>query len=190
MRVPLLAGQLCREEANTFTMVVNRSFADRYLNGTATVGRHVIQPNNPYAVPAEIRGIVGDARETGLDREPVPTAYWCTATMQPYMSFLIRTHAEPNVMAQTVRLKIHQLEPRRSVYDLTPLTDHISDAYAENRLRTVLLAFFALTAIALASVGLYGTLSYLVHVRQREMAVRLALGASRIGVVRQILGEG
>lgn len=190
MRVPLFAGQLCREEANTFTMVVNRSFADRYLNGTAAIGRHVFQPNNPYAVPAEIRGIVGDARETGLDQEPVPTAYWCTATMQPYMSFLIRTYGEPNAMAQTIRRRIHELEPRRSVYDLTPLTDHISNAYAENRLRTVLLVFFALTAIALASVGLYGTLSYLVHVRQREMAVRLALGASRMGVVRQILGEG
>ena len=190
MRIPLLRGQLCREEPNTFTMVVNRSFADRYLNGALAVGRHVLQPNNPYAVPAEIRGIVGDARETGLDREAVPTAYWCTATLQPYMSFLVRTQGEPMAIAQTVRRKIHELEPRRSVYDLTPLTDHISDAYAENRLRTVLLVFFALTAITLASVGLYGTLSYLVHVRQREVAVRLALGASRIGIVRQIVGEG
>ena len=70
-----------------------------------------------------------------------------------------------------------ELEPLRSVYDLTPLADHISDAYAENRLRMILLAFFALTAIALASVGLDGTLSYVVNVRRREVAVRMALGA-------------
>ena len=93
-------------------------------------------------------------------------------------------------MAGAIRRKVHELEPQRSVYDLTPLTGHISDAYAENRLRTVLLTFFALTAILLASVGLYGTLSYLVNVRQREVALRMALGALRIEVARQFLSQG
>src|SRR5260370_39900882 len=82
---------------------------------------------------------------------------------------------------------MHDLEPLRSVYDLTKLTDHISEAYAENRLRMLLLVLFALTAIALASVGLYGTLSYLVNVRRREVALRMALGALRIDVVRHFL---
>ena len=93
-------------------------------------------------------------------------------------------------MAGTIRRKIHELEPQRAVYNLTPLTGHISDAYAENHLPTILLTFFALTAIALASVGLYGTLSYLVNVRKREVALRLALGALRVQVVRQFLGQG
>jgi putative ABC transport system permease protein len=93
-------------------------------------------------------------------------------------------------MAETIRRKTHELEPRRSVYDLTPLGDHISDAYAENRMRTILLAFFAFTAVSLACVGLYGTLSYLVNLRRREVALRLALGAMRTQVVRQFLGLG
>jgi putative ABC transport system permease protein len=190
MRVPIVAGELCREEANANTAMVNRSFAGLYLNGSAAIGRHLVQPDNPYMAEAEIRGIVGDARETGLDREPPPTAYWCNGTIQPGTYFLIRTRGEPNSMAGTVRRKIHELEPQRSVYDLSPLTDHISEAYAENRLRTVLLAFFALTAIALASVGLYGTLSYLVNVRQREVALRMALGALRMQVARQFLNQG
>jgi putative ABC transport system permease protein len=93
-------------------------------------------------------------------------------------------------MTETIRRKIHELEPRRSVYDLTPLTDHISDAYAENRLRTILLTFFATTAVLLACVGLYGTLSYLVSMRQREVGLRLALGAMRAQIVRQFLAQG
>jgi putative ABC transport system permease protein len=170
--------------------MINRSFAQLYLGGSAGIGRHLLQPGNPNPSPAEIRGIVGDARETGLDREPPPTVYWCTGAMQPGTFFLVRVRGEPGAMAGAIRQKIHELEPLRSVYDLTPLTDHISDAYAENRLRMILLAFFALTAIALASVGLYGTLSYLVNARRREVALRMALGALRIEVVEQFLMQG
>ena len=133
---------------------------------------------------------MGDARETGLDREPPPTVYWCATNIAPGSFFLVRTYGEPKSMAETVRRKIHEFEPRRSAYDLTPLSDHISDAYAENRLRTILLAFFAITAVSLACVGLYGTLSYLVNLRRREVALRLALGAMRAQVVRQFLGLG
>lgn len=172
------------------TAMVNRSFAERYWSGLTVIGHHLAPPRSSFLPPAEIRGIVGDARETGLDREPPPTVYWCGGTIQPGTFFLVRTHGEPESMAGTLRRRIHELEPQRSVYDLTPLTGHISEAYAENRLRTVLLAFFAATAIALASVGLYGTLSYMVNIRRREVALRMALGALRTQVVRQFLGQG
>ena len=190
IRIPVVAGELCRDEPNSNTTMVNRSFANAYLAGSAAIGRHLVQPANAYLPPGEIRGIVGDARETGLDREPPPTVYWCAGSNQPGTYFLVRTHGEPRSMAETIRRKIHELEPRRSVYDLTPLRDHISDAYAENRLRTILLTFFAMTAVSLACVGVHGTLSYLVNLRQREVALRLALGAVRTQVVRQFLAQG
>jgi putative ABC transport system permease protein len=190
MHIPILAGQWCRDELNVSTAMINRSFANLFLNGSAAVGRHLVQPSNPNLSPAEIRGIVGDVREMGLDREPPPTVYWCTGAMQPGTFFLLRVPGEPGSLAGTIRRKIHELEPLRSVYDLTPLTAHISDAYAENRLRTILLAFFAVTAIALAGIGLYGTLSYLVHLRRREVALRMALGALRVDVLRQFVDQG
>jgi putative ABC transport system permease protein len=190
LHIPILDGELCRDEPNVPAVMVNRSFANRYLNGAAAIGRRLVQPANPHSGPAVIRGIVGDVRETGLDREPPPTAYWCASAMQPFTVFLIRARGEPGLLAGTVRRKINEVEPLRSVYDVTPLTSHISDAYAENRLRMVLLAFFALTAIALASVGIYGTLSYAVNVRRREVAVRMALGALRAQVARQFLAQG
>jgi len=190
LRIPILAGEFCRDEPSIATAMVNRSFANLYLNGSAAIGRHLVQPGNAFLPPAEIRGIVADVRETGMDRQPPPTAYWCAGALQPGTYFLIRVHGDPGSMAGTIRRKIHELEPRRSVYALTALTGHISDAYAENRLRMILLAFFALTAIALASVGLYGTLSYAVNVRRREVAVRMALGALRAQVARQFLAQG
>jgi putative ABC transport system permease protein len=137
-----------------------------------------------------VRGIVGDVRERGLDHEPVPTIYYCGLIMQPGLYFMARTHGDPMALAESVRRKLHATEPARSVYDLSPLTAQLSDAFAENRLRTVLLTFFALTAISLACVGLYGTLSYLVNVRQREVGLRLALGAMRAQIVRQFVAQG
>jgi predicted permease len=190
MRIPLVSGERCRDEGTVATAMVNRSFANLYFTGSQAIGRHLIQTGTIYAGKGEIRGIVGDARETGLDREPPPTVYWCSTGFAPGSYFLVRTHGEPKSMAEVIRRKVHELEPRRSVYDVTPLADRISDAYAENRLRTILLVFFAITAVSLACVGLYGTLSYLVNLRSREVALRLALGALRTQVVGQFLRLG
>jgi putative ABC transport system permease protein len=93
-------------------------------------------------------------------------------------------------MAETIRQQIHDIEPQRSAFDFAPLEQHFSDGLAENRLRTILLTFFAATAISLACIGLYGTLSYNVNIRRREVGLRLALGALRGQIVRQFLWQG
>ena len=190
MRIPLLAGDMCREHSTVGQVMVNRRFANAYLNGGAALGRHLEEPGDQYMKPAVITGIVGDARELGLDREPEPTVYWCGNPIQPGSYFVLRTRGDARALSSTVRRKIQEVEPRRSVYNLAPLTDSISDSYAENRMRTILLAFFAATAIGLACVGLYGTLSYLVSIRQREVGLRLALGALRGQIVRQFVNQG
>jgi putative ABC transport system permease protein len=190
MRIPLLAGEMCPEESNTPGMMVNHLFAATYFGGAGVIGKHMGQPSSIYFPTAVVRGIVGDARERGLDHEPVPTIYYCGLIMQPGLYFIARTHGDPMALAESVRRKLHATEPARSVYDFSPLTAQLSDAFAENRLRTVLLTFFALTAILLACVGLYGTLSYLVNVRQREVGLRLALGAMRAQIVRQFVAQG
>src|SRR5215472_11787444 len=190
MHIPLLAGEMCPQESNTPGMMVNRSFANTYFDGAGVIGKHLGQPSSMYFPNAVVRGIVGDARERGLDHEPVPTVYWCGSLMQPGLYFLARTRGDPMTLAESIRRKLHEVDPARSVYDVSPLNAHLSDAFAENRLRTVLLTFFALTAISLAGVGLYGTLSYLVNIRQREVGLRLALGALRGQIMQQFLGQG
>ncbi len=190
MRIPLLAGEICRETDGPPSVVVNRAFADAYFPGAPVIGHHVQSMNLGYSGAAEITGISGDARETGLDHLPVPTVYWCAPVAEPGTFFLVRTRNAPMTMAETIRRQIHEIEPHRSVYDVAPLEQHFSDALAENRLRTILLTFFAATALSLAGIGLYGTLSYSVNVRQREVALRLALGALRGQIVRQFLWQG
>ena len=194
MRIPILSGELCRESPDSLksiNVMVNRSFANTYLGESTALGRHLQEvPISGLLPPGEIRGIVGDAREEGLHREPGPTVYWCTSASGPDPFYLIRTRTEPMAMAETVRQKIHEIEPARSVFNIAPLTDHLDEAFAENRLRTVLLAFFAATAVSLACVGLYGTLSYSVNVRRREVGLRLALGALQGQIVKQFLFQG
>ncbi len=212
MQIPLLAGEVCREpqlnlksspgdptgahhlEFGAVNVLVNRSFVDTYLEGSTAIGRHVTVVGNNFLTsnePGEIRGVVGDAREEGMNRQPGATVYWCLgAPGGPDPYYLVRTRTEPTAMAGTLRQKIQEIEPARSVFDITPLEDHIDNAFAENRLRTVLLAFFAVTAMTLACVGLYGTLSYTVNLRQREVGLRLALGALRGQIVKQFLLQG
>jgi putative ABC transport system permease protein len=191
MKIPLLEGEACRVQANTgfIPALVNRRFANTYFPNADAIGHNMRFPN-PGAPPIKILGIVGDARETGLHRAPVPVLYDCVAVAQPNSVFLIRTRTEPRAMAETIRLKLRELEPGRSVYDMSPLEEILDNAFAQNRLRTVLLGFFAVTAIALASVGLYGTLSYSISLRRREVGLRLALGAMRAGIVQQFLARG
>jgi putative ABC transport system permease protein len=190
MRIPLLSGELCRETDAQSSVVVNRAFAEAYFPGATVIGHHLQSMNLGYSGAAAITGVSGDARETGLDRLPVPTVYWCAPVAQPGTFFLVRTHNTPMTMTETIRRQLHDLDPQRSVYDFAPLEQHFSDALAEGRLRTILLSFFAATALSLACIGLYGTLSYSVNARRREVGLRLALGALRGQIVRQFLWQG
>jgi predicted permease len=191
MQIPLMGGEWCgRQPLGAATeVVVNRTFASRYLAGwPSAVGLHL--STDTSSPPARIVGIVGDARERGLDRDPGPVVYTCSSAPNPTPYFLVRTRGEPAALAQTVRLKMKELEPTRAVYDIAPLEERIGDAFTQNRLRTVLLVLFAMTALSLACVGLYGTLSYVVNVRRREVGLRLALGARRSDIIWHFLVQG
>lgn len=190
LRQPLLLGESCRKGPQNQTVVVNKSFADRYFPQSPAIGHTISAPFRAFPLSSMIRGIVGDARDDGPNTAPAPTVYWCTSAPDPSPWFLIRTHGDSLALAQTLRIKLHQAESSRSVFGISPLQDHISDSLSENRLRTSVLSFFAGTAISLACVGLYGTLSYLGRMRRREMGLRLAIGATRAQIVAVLLVQG
>jgi|SoiMethySBSTD1v2_1073268.scaffolds.fasta_scaffold00524_22 putative ABC transport system permease protein len=188
MQIPFLSGEPCKPTttaAGTTEVIVNRSFAGRYLAGRTAIGLHLAA-----ATPDRIVAVVADARERGADQSPVPTVYSCFSAGTPFPWFVVRTTGEPMALAGDVRRTINQLEPLRSVYDMAALDNRIGDANAQNRLRTLVLVLFACTALSLACLGVYGTLSYIVSLRRREVGLRLALGAARSGILRQFVAQG
>lgn len=189
MRIPILAGEACGGETEA-GVVVNRDFANRYFADSSAIRHHLAVADAASQLKGEIRGIAASAREQGLNTEPMPTVYWCMSAPVPDPYYLIRTRTEPMDMANTLRRVIHQLEPARSVFDVMPLTDHLRDAFAENRMRTILLSLFAITALSLACVGLYGTLSYVIMLRNREIGLRLAIGAQPTQILTRYLAQG
>lgn len=192
MRIPLLAGNPCQDKT-TPTAVVNRSFANSYFGQSPAIGHHLaLAPAaaSQFSLSGEIRGIAADSREQGINTEPMPTVYWCSNVAFPETYYMLRARVAPMTLADTVRRTIHRIEPNRSVFDIQPLTQRLSDSFAEDRLRTVLLSLFALTAVSLACLGLFATLSYFVSIRRREIGLRLALGALRKQVAVRFLMQG
>jgi putative ABC transport system permease protein len=190
MRIPMLSGAPCEDSSNDPSIVVNRDFADRYFANEPAAGHHLVVGGPGFPLTGQVRGIAAAAREQGLSTEPMPTVYWCFSAPVPDPYYLIRTHGEPMALVNSVRRAIHQVEPGRSVFDVMPLVAHLRDAFAEDRMRTILLTLFAMTAVSLACVGLYGTLSYVVMVRHREIGLRLAVGATRAQITLRYLVQG
>ena len=202
MQIPLVMGELCRDSRPGPTaalnggdpargapveIMVNAAFASHFFPGGSAVGSIV---RTSPTTPMRIAGVVGDAREYALNQAPVPTYYPCrTAYATPALSFLVRARGDPADFAEAVRNKIKELEPLRAVYDVAPLAERIGREFAQDRLRTVALALFAGTALALACLGLYGTLSYVVSLRRREVGLRVALGARERAIVVQFVGK-
>ena len=105
----------------------------------------------------------------------------------PFPWYFVRTSSDPMAAAAAIRRRINELEPLRAVYDILPLEQRIDDAYSQNRLRAILLSLFAATALSLTCLGVYGTLSYIVSLRRREVGLRVALGALSRNIVAQLL---
>jgi putative ABC transport system permease protein len=192
MQIPLVAGELCRVvPLNTpgapVEVMVNLAFATRYFPSGSAVGS-IVRPNPNIA--ARVAGVVGNAREFALDQAAVPSYYPCRlAYATPALAFLVRARGGPDDIVNAVRAKVKELEPLRAVYDVAPLPQRIGNEYADDRLRTSALALFAGTALALACLGVYGTLSYVASLRRREVGLRVALGAQQRNIVVQFVAK-
>ncbi|HVP56070.1 MAG TPA: ABC transporter permease [Candidatus Eisenbacteria bacterium] len=195
MQVPLLAGRLFTDDdivGRENVGIVNASFAQHYFGSPqAALGRIVNFGSIEKPVNASIVGVVGDTKHSGV-RDPVRRTIYrplFQSTEPNFVTFVIRTWQPPATAENTIRAAMQQLDSKLALGRLRTMDDMIADNLSSERLIALLSASFGLLAMVMAAIGLYGVLAYSTAQRTREIGIRMALGAQRLGVVRLVITD-
>lgn len=169
---------------------MNEAFVRRFFPGENPLGRTVAVGLMGRATPKRIVGVVGDTRHDRLDAPPDPAVFipW---TQQPLASltFILRTEVDPGTLIPTVTRTMYQLDARVGLARMTTFDALVSLRLRERRFMLTLLGAFAVAAVVIALVGVFGAMSQAVAERTREIGVRMALGASPSTVLGEFLAE-
>jgi len=187
LHIPLERGRLFTDgDIGKPGYIINETLARRYFPNRDPVGQQVWKNmGGPSPTEVPIIGVVGDVRDLSLDREPAPTLYEFGVSNR--MSLLIRSEVSATSLIPAVRRAIRASSPRDAITTIAPLDQIVRSSVARRRFALDLMAVFAALAAALATIGIYGVISYSLSRRRTEFAIRLALGAAPRHVRRLLL---
>ena len=181
-------------------ILINRTFARRFLPGEDPVGRRLTRVPNavgplgrnlmPHGAPFRIVGVVSDIQQAPIGQPMEPVVYY-SARQFPFsaMSLVLRGH-ETSALTAAARNAVRQTNPSLALGDIRTMDERIREATAEPRVLMFVLSAFAVLTSLLASVGVYGLLMWVVNERRRELAIRLALGARPGALARRVTMQG
>jgi putative ABC transport system permease protein len=201
-RIPLKRGRTFSERDTAATQpvaVVNEELAKQWLAGMDPIGaRLLVDDNDGPPRPVEIVGVVGNVQQVALDGAPTWDLYLAypqihadnVGTAAANMFVIVRTGGDPMSLAAGLSRAVRRVNPDVAASQIRPMGRYLSDAMAPRRFNLALMTAFALAALALAVTGIYAVVAYSVAQRAREIAVRIALGASRASILRLVIGYG
>jgi putative ABC transport system permease protein len=195
MKIPLQRGRIFTDQDGPNSpkvAVISENCARRMFPNRDPIGKEIQLGGRDDSKPwTTIVGVVGDVRQYGLDKAPEMEAYIAQAQNMSYLfSMVARTSTDPRSLEGAARAAFLAADPTLPLFRVQPMEDYVASSLAERRFTLVLLVMFGALALALASVGIYGLISYSVTLRTREVGIRMAFGAKRGHVLAMVLGQG
>jgi predicted permease len=190
--IPLLHGRTFTDRDHDGTPlvgIINEAFASRFWPSESALGKRILL--GTMKQPTIVVGVAGNVKNIRLAVESVPELYYPMAQRPPHsMNLVVRCQGDPRALSAPLRSEILTIDKDQPVTYVRTMEQHLADSITPDRLTTLLLAIFSIMALVVATVGLYGLISYSVAQRTQEMGIRLALGARPGDIRRLVMKQG